>query len=82
MQQEQLPNLIDLPVDLPIEDQRDKQLLDLARADVELGRDEGDRDARIRSDDLEEDLRADVLEEVLYVCADEWVAHHRARVLL
>ena len=74
VEQQQLLELVDVPVDLAVEDERDQQRLDLGGGDVELGGDEADADARVRLDHLEEHLRAYVLEEVLDVQLDEGVA--------
>ncbi len=51
-----LRELIDRAVDHAVEYQGDQELLDLGRRDVDLARDEADRDARVRLDDLEQHL--------------------------
>mmetsp|Transcript_58376 Transcript_58376/g.133956 ORF Transcript_58376/g.133956 Transcript_58376/m.133956 type:complete len:410 (+) Transcript_58376:422-1651(+) len=81
-EQQQLLHLVNVRVHLPVEDERDEQRLHLCVGDVELARDEGDADARVRLDHLEQHLRSDVLEQVLNVHLDVGVAHNRARVLL
>ena len=58
------------------------RVADLGGGDVDLSRDESDRDASVRLYQLEEDLRADVFQQILDVIADECIAHYRARVLL
>ena len=51
-----LRELIDRAVDHAVEYQGDQELLDLGRRDIDLARDEADRDARVRLDDLEQHL--------------------------
>mmetsp|Transcript_6199 Transcript_6199/g.18622 ORF Transcript_6199/g.18622 Transcript_6199/m.18622 type:complete len:271 (+) Transcript_6199:155-967(+) len=74
-EEEERADLVDVAVDVAVEDERDEKLLHLALRDVELARDEGEADARVRLDDAQQDLRADVLEQVVEVHLDECVAH-------
>ena len=68
-----LRDLVDLALEHAVQDQPDRQRLDLILRDVQrrVGGEVGDGDGRVRLDELEQDLGADGLEEILDVDADE-----------
>ena len=48
---------MDVTLDAAVQDERHQQLLHVALLDVQLARDEGDADARVRLDQLQHHLR-------------------------
>ena len=67
--------LVDFGVDAAVEDEGNHEGLDVGLGNVELGGDVRDRDSGVRLDESQEDLGADVLQEILDVIANEVVAH-------
>mmetsp|Transcript_37145 Transcript_37145/g.116912 ORF Transcript_37145/g.116912 Transcript_37145/m.116912 type:complete len:233 (+) Transcript_37145:46-744(+) len=79
-QLQQRVHLVDVAHHAAVEDEAHEQRLHLLLRDVELLGDEGYADARVGPDQLEQHLRADVLEQVLDVVLDEGVVHDGALV--
>mmetsp|Transcript_971 Transcript_971/g.2771 ORF Transcript_971/g.2771 Transcript_971/m.2771 type:complete len:254 (-) Transcript_971:711-1472(-) len=75
LKHQELVDLVDVARNATVQHHRHEQLLHLSLGNVELLADEGDADARVRLDELEQDLRAHVLEQVAHARLDKGVAH-------